>query len=101
MSLLIHIFGRPKPYQPSWMERTFKISVPHEPGFRFEWHPAHKRLYLIRVGVLTSDGKEVGEPIAFDVENEGSAWNYALVFLRGYRARTQPHLGRIQAAQVN
>lgn len=101
MGLVINIFGRPKPYQPSWLDRTFKIRAPHEPGFRFEWHPNTKRLYMIRVGHLTTDGKEVGEPIAFDVENEGQAYNYALVFLRGYRARTAPHIGRLQAAQVN
>ena len=52
------------------------------PQFDFEWHPGTKRVYLIRKGVVPL----IGEPFAFEVEDEGAAHNAVLIFLRGYRA---------------
>ena len=45
-------------------------------------------MYLIRLGGLT----EIGEPIAYDVENEGMAANYILVWASGYREAANPPL---------
>jgi hypothetical protein len=53
--------------------------------FHFEWHPESKRVYVVRLG----GEKQVGDPIAHDVENHGQAVNYVLVWCRGYRERAR------------
>jgi hypothetical protein len=67
------------PAQP--LETILKLSQPLVPQFRFEWHPRTKRVYTIRVGATP----EVGELIAFDVENHGQAINAVNIWCRGYR----------------
>lgn len=57
------------------------IKTPTFPHFRFEWHPAKRRVYLIRVGVVP----EIGEAIAFEIKTHGDAQNAVLIWLRGYR----------------
>ena len=65
--------------------RVFLIKSPAAfPDFRFEWHPEIKRVYLIRLNVPKEE--MMGEPFAFDIDNEGAAYNAVLIFLRGYRA---------------
>ena len=49
--------------------------------YRFEWHPASKRVYLIRLWEETLEGNW----IAADVTDMGSAINAVLIFLRGYK----------------
>lgn len=63
--------------------RVFHLRSPAAfPHFRFEWHPGARRVYLIRLNVEPL----MGEPFAFEIDNEGAAWNAVLIFLRGYRA---------------
>src|SRR5574341_318943 len=61
--------------------RILHIKTPNFPQFRFEYHPIKRRCYLIRVGAAP----EIGEVIAFNIENEGAAHNAVLIWLRGYR----------------
>jgi len=61
----------------------YNIKQAHLSAFRFEWHPEIKRVYVIRLGVVP----EVGDPIAFDIENQGAAINAVLIWGRGYRTR--------------
>jgi hypothetical protein len=51
------------------------------PNFRFEWHPAKRKVYMIRLGVKPVIGQCIADEIGF----EGSAYNAVLIFLRGYR----------------
>jgi hypothetical protein len=67
-------------------ERIAHFRLPLIPNVRFEWHPKSKRLYLIRLG----QELEIGEPIAYDVHDHGLAWNYVLVWSRGYREAQNP-----------
>ena len=60
---------------------TTHIRAPNFPQFRFEWHPAKSKVYLIRDGVVP----EVGEVFAHDVTSFGAAQNAVLIWLRGYR----------------
>lgn len=48
-------------------------------GFRFEYHPGKKRVYIVDLV------KNEGDPIAMDILNHGAAINAVLIFLRGYR----------------
>jgi hypothetical protein len=59
----------------------YHMRQPNLPGYRFEYHPGVKKVYVIRVGVMP----EVGEAFAFDIENHGAAWNAVLYWVRGYR----------------
>lgn len=59
------------------------------PLYRFEWHTKSKTLYLIR----TLSMPQVGDPIAFNVEDHGTAHNMVLIWLRGYREGCTPTLG--------
>ena len=64
---------------------------PSHPQFRFEWHPTKKHaqtnrpgvVYVIRVGTMP----EHAEPFAWEIENEGAAFNAVLIWLRGYKHR--------------
>jgi hypothetical protein len=62
--------------------RVFHIKTPAFPQFRFEWHPGVKRVYIIRLGVEPL----MGEPFAYEIDDEGAARNAVLIFLRGYKA---------------
>jgi hypothetical protein len=74
------IFGEKPPSQ------ILQIRAPL-PGigdkFRFEWHPARQRVYLIRLGVTP----EVGDPIATEIETHGGAFAAVQIWCRGYRER--------------
>lgn len=61
--------------------RITHIRAPLLPEYRFEYHPAKKKVYAIRVGAEP----EIGEVFAHDVESDGAAHNAVLVWLRGYR----------------
>lgn len=63
----------------------YNLRLLHMPGFRFEWHPLTKAVYVIEIGKLV-DGKEVGNQIANDVKTHGEASMAALIWARGYRA---------------
>jgi hypothetical protein len=79
MKLLTGFFGEIKrPVQPGMI---YHLRQQNLPGYRFEYHPGVKKVYVIRVGVTP----EVGEAFAFDVPDHGSAWNAVLYWCRGYR----------------
>lgn len=61
-----------------------QIKQPNYPQLRFEWHPQKQVCYVIRVGVLT-DGKEMAEPFAWEIQNSGQAINATQIWLRGYQ----------------
>lgn len=63
------------------MESTFHVKNPNMPQFRFEWHPGKKIVYVIRLDVTPL----IGEAIAHDIENSGSAINAMLIWCRGYK----------------
>lgn len=64
--------------------RIAYIRAAEFPRFRFEWHPAARKVYL--VSTATPPGQPlIGEAIAFDIENHGQAINAVNVYLRGYR----------------
>ena len=73
--------------------RIYHIKQPSLPQYRFEYHPRVKKVYVIRVGAVP----EVGEAFAFEIENQGAAYNAVLYWLRGYkeaeRAAQFPQLG--------
>lgn len=48
---------------------------------RFEWHPISQTVYIIRLGAVPV----IADPIAFNIETHGAAWNAVLIFNRGYR----------------
>ena len=48
---------------------------------RFEWHPLSARVYILRTGTIPI----IGDPIATDIIDHGSAINAVLIFCRGYR----------------
>lgn len=52
-------------------------------GLTFEWHPVMRRVY-VQNAPRPSDGKIVGEVIAFDIETHGDAINAANIYGRGY-----------------
>lgn len=58
----------------------YHVSNPRLPQFRFEWHPHVRKVYLIRLG----SRRDVGDPIADNVETHGAAVNTVLVWSRGY-----------------
>jgi hypothetical protein len=62
--------------------KIFHLKTPALPEFRFEWHPARRNVYLVRLGMTP----EIGELIAFNIDNEGAAHNAVLIWLRGFRA---------------
>ena len=68
------------------MPEVMHLKAPRFPHLRFEYHQRAKKVYLIRAGVLTDDGKETAAIIAHDVADEGAAHNAVLIFLRGYAA---------------
>lgn len=66
--------------------QVFVLAMPKVPHLRFEWHPVTQRVYMIRLDVSQGE-RLVGEPIAYNVGDHGAAWNFALVWARGYRER--------------
>jgi hypothetical protein len=68
-------------------DAILKISAPCS-SMRFEWHPRKKRVYMIRLSDPT-----IGEPIAFEINDHGAAWNAVLIYLRGYREGEVRRLG--------
>lgn len=66
-------------------EVIFHIRAPAAPNNRFEWHPGKKIVYR----VIAAGDNEVGEPIAMDIEDQGSAINAALIWTRGYKAGSE------------
>lgn len=58
------------------------IKVPSMPDFRFEWHPDSKMVYSIRL----SHQPLVGEILAFNIADHGSAINAVNIWLRGHHA---------------
>lgn len=69
--------------------KILHFKPPQFPELRFEWHPVSKQVYLIRTGVLP----EVGEIMAYEIENHGAAQNAVLIWLRGYQEGRTPVLG--------
>jgi hypothetical protein len=76
------------PRLPGPTGQTCHIKNPRLPQFRFEWHRDSKRVYLVRLGGFP----EIGEPIAYEVADQGQATNAVLIWCRGY------HEGRREAA---
>jgi hypothetical protein len=66
---------------PGPMPAVLHIKQPNFPHLRFEYHPETKRVYLIRLTVQPL----IGDLIAQNVPDHGSAINTVNVWLRGYR----------------
>ena len=60
---------------------VFHIKQPNWPLYRFEWHPASKRVYLIRLWEEPLEGYWIAD----SVTDMGAAINTVLIFLRGYQ----------------
>jgi hypothetical protein len=56
------------------------IRQPNWPKFRFEWHPATKRVYYVH-----DRSPNVGRLLAMHIDSDGAAQNAVLIFLRGYQ----------------
>lgn len=56
------------------------VRQPALPQFRFEYHPAARTVYLVRLGVTPLHG----DPIANDIDSHAGAINAVLIFSRGY-----------------
>lgn len=67
-----------------------------QPDWRYEWHPQERRVYLVRMGRTVDAGNglkaERAEPIAFNIETYGQAWNAVLIYQRGVREGRTPSL---------
>lgn len=60
--------------------RVLHLKTPKFPQFRFEYHEAAKKVYIIRATAPT-----MGDPIAENINTEGGAWNAVNIWLRGYK----------------
>lgn len=70
-----------KPADPT--DKVLHINDPRAPQFRFEWHPKKQNVYMIRL----ARKPQIGEVIAFNIENHGAAHNAVMIFMRGYNER--------------
>lgn len=57
--------------------------------FRFEWHKKHQRLYVIDIAQGEMTKRVTANVMAFNIENEGMAYNHALCWCRGFLASEQ------------
>jgi hypothetical protein len=64
------------------MEKIFYIKSPLHPEFQFEWHPGKKTVYSVRL----SQKPAVGEVLAQNIPDHGSAINAVNIWSRGYRS---------------
>jgi hypothetical protein len=64
------------------------IKTKSYPDFVFEWHPATRKVYVLRL-LRDASGKpepgQRGELVAFEVPDHGAAQNAVLIWLRGYQ----------------
>jgi hypothetical protein len=66
----------------------YHLSTPNYPDFHFEWHSGRGRVYIIRLlrdRHGSPEPNQLGELIAFDINDHGSAHNAILIWLRGYQ----------------
>lgn len=54
--------------------------------FRFEWHVNSQKLYVIDIALGEKTKNVVANVMAFNIENQGAAYNAALCWCRGYLA---------------
>lgn len=64
------------------MNQILHIKAPSLPEFIFEWHPQTRKVYSIRQGTVPT----VGEVLALEVLDHGSAINAVNIWIRGYQA---------------
>jgi len=57
--------------------------------FRFEWHKVSQKLYVVDVALGEKTKRVVANVMAFNIENEGGAYNAALCWCRGFLAAEQ------------
>lgn len=66
-------------------DAIYHLGNPHLPEFRFEWHARLGKVYLVRKGKLSPDGREVGSPIAETVHDAEVARYVVGAWCIGYR----------------
>lgn len=92
-SKLAEFFGR-DPHPSSAGQQVFHIKYGRaDGGYRFEWHPRTRKVYLVRLSTVP----EIGEVMAFNVETHGDAINAVMIWCRGFNEGrrpdvTKPHL---------
>lgn len=64
--------------------RVLHLKQARFPHLRFEYHPVAKRVYVIRLDVPQGESP-LAECFAWEVKDEGVAWNVTLTWLRGYQ----------------
>lgn len=57
----------------------YRMQTPQLPEFRFEYHPASKRVFSVRIGP-----QEFGQPIADNIGSVLDARHVVLYWSRGY-----------------
>ena len=60
------------------------------PGYRFEWHPGVRNIYLVREGVVP----EHGELIAEKIDSRDAAHRHVHVWLHGFKEAARATIGK-------